>query len=211
MCKVPREKQSAEYQRYMEIIQIGAVLLDENYQVIDEFSTYVAPRYGEIDRFISRFTGIHPGDVIGAPDIAEALQLFSEWAPKDAPFITWSDADRSQFRDEIYRKHLDGYREWFQSRSWIDCQKIFDQKVGTKNNYSLLKALNLSDIDYREDIHNGLTDAYNTALLYRKLITEPDFEFNYYYRCADDNFTEEHLGNTLAELLKGVRLQVEAV
>ena len=44
--------------------------------------------------------------------------------------------------------------------------------------------MNLSDIDYDEAIHDGLVDAKNTALLFRKMRTEEVFRFNKYYQVA---------------------------
>ena len=32
--------------------------------------------------------------------------------------------------------------------------------------------MNLSDIDYDDNVHDGLVDAKNTALLFRKMMTE---------------------------------------
>ena len=42
-----------------EVIQIGAVLLDDEYQEIGSFNTLVKPRYNEhIDKKIEKLTGI---------------------------------------------------------------------------------------------------------------------------------------------------------
>ena len=41
-----------------EVIEIGAVKLDENFQQIGEFQCYVKPEYGEIKQHITRLTGI---------------------------------------------------------------------------------------------------------------------------------------------------------
>ena len=37
MCKVPKGDKRKEFGSHMELIQIGAVLLDENYEVVDVF------------------------------------------------------------------------------------------------------------------------------------------------------------------------------
>ncbi len=41
MCKVPYSNRKKEFHGANETIQIGAVLLNENYEVVDEFNTYV--------------------------------------------------------------------------------------------------------------------------------------------------------------------------
>lgn len=57
----------------METIQIGAVLLDENFERIGTLSEYVNPSYGAIDSFIGNLTGIRQSDLRGAPKLEEAL------------------------------------------------------------------------------------------------------------------------------------------
>ena len=50
-CKVPGSKRKA-FNVKQEIIQIGAVLLNSEYEIVDQFSSYVKPAYGHIDPFI---------------------------------------------------------------------------------------------------------------------------------------------------------------
>ncbi len=50
-----------KYQRRLvkhELIEIGAVKLNETYQIIDEFSTFVKPKYSTLDPNCSALTGI---------------------------------------------------------------------------------------------------------------------------------------------------------
>ncbi len=206
MCLIPKHWRTAQYPWANETIQIGAVLMNEKFEIIDEFSTYVCPRLGYINSKISRLTGITKEDVKDAPDIKSAIESFVQWMPENAAMIAWSDSDRAQFQHEIVGKDLGNPGLSLLEKEWIDCQKIFDAKVGAENAYSLLNALNLSDIDYREDIHNGLTDAYNTALLYRKLITDPDYSFNSYYLAVEKDTDSPVIGNSLGSLLAGLKL-----
>ena len=41
-----------------EIIEIGAVKLDDSYKQVGEFQCYVRPQYGEITKHITKLTGI---------------------------------------------------------------------------------------------------------------------------------------------------------
>ncbi len=202
MCKVPKKSRTVDFHWATETIQIGAVKLNTEYEVIDEFTIFVTPRFGRLTSDISRLTGITKEDLEGAPDIEEALRQFYDWLPENPVMVAWSDTDRSQMRYEIKGKHLSDDR--LLNYTWVDCQQIFDKKAGAENNYSLLNALNLSDIDYREGIHNGLVDAYNTALLFAKLKKTPDYEFNKYYKSVDESDKEpEHLSTSMGNLLAG--------
>ena len=132
MCNVPKSKVCENYNRRNELIQIGAVVVDERLEITDEFATYVRPEYGVIDPFIQRLTGITKKDVYGAPMIAEALEMFLKWLPKDAVLVSWSDNDENQVRKETQAKGitLEGLQVYLDG--WLDCQKTFAEKMKSK-------------------------------------------------------------------------------
>ena len=61
----------------LEVIEIGAVLLDENYQEIGSFVTLVKPRFNSrIERRYEKLTGIKTETVESAPFFEDALDMF---------------------------------------------------------------------------------------------------------------------------------------
>jgi len=78
MCNVPRDYRSRSYKYANETIQIGAVLLDEEFKRIGTLSQYVHPEHGVIDPFIQNLTGIRNSQVKKAPRIEEALACCTE-------------------------------------------------------------------------------------------------------------------------------------
>lgn len=76
MCKVPNGLKRQKYGNACELIEIGAVLLDDTYEIRDRFKTYVSPQYGEIDSYIQKLTGITKADTANAPSAKKALELF---------------------------------------------------------------------------------------------------------------------------------------
>lgn len=185
MCQVPKLYRKG-YRYSLETIQIGAVLMDETYNIVDSFMTYVKPEYGMIMTPIQKLTGITKKDVANAPVMKEALQAFAEWLPEDVTLVAWSDSDQLQIQRERECKEItfDGIEKL--DGEWIDCQKTFSEIIRNPKQYNLVEAMNLSDIDYDEDIHDGLVDARNTALLFRKMQTEEVFQFNKYYKMMID-------------------------
>ena len=102
MCRVPLAKITEEYSYRNEIIEIGAVLVNEKLKITDTFKTYVLPEFGVLDEYIQELTGIRNSNIENAPTLQEALKKFVEWLPDNAILVSWSDNDKYQMSDEIY-------------------------------------------------------------------------------------------------------------
>ena len=204
MCGVPKARRRKEYHWATEIIEIGAVLLDENYDVIDSYKSYVKPDIGIIDTNIEMLTGIRKNMVQNAPGIRKVLENFAGWFPDDVQFVTWSENDEIQIKREIEAKHLEFEGKDKYYGEWYDCQKTFSEIMNDTKPYKLEEALNLSDVDYDIHLHDGLVDAANTALLFKKRKTEKEYKFNTYY--IESKKEPEMLTSTLGELFGGIKL-----
>lgn len=206
MCRVPYGARKGKYRWANETIQIGAVLLNEALEIIDEFVTYVSPEYGFIDTYINNLTGISRSDVATAPSMESALQSFVNWVPDDTKIVSWSNNDEIQIRHEISAKEIevDGLEELLDC--WIDCQKTFSEKMHNERCYKLSEALVAADILYEDGAHDGLIDAYNTALLFAKMEREDEIVLNPYYKKAVSD-KEETTGFTMGSLFAGLNLQ----
>ena len=205
MCYVPRTAENSAFHNRNELIQIGAVLLDEEYNEADSFMTLVAPQYGAIDDFIEKLTGISPADAAKAPCTADAIRAFSEWLPDDAIVVSWSDTDKYQIIHELEYKNIslprmEGYLE-----TWQDCQLMFSEKMDTGKIYKLSEAIIIADIDSVDGEHDALIDARNTARLYAKIKREPVLRLNSYYGTSQDSSPATH--NPFATLLAGFKAE----
>lgn len=181
MCNVSKNINRDVYNWRSELIQIGAVLIDESLEIVDEFMSYVSPKYGAVDSYIQRLTGISREDVQGAPNIKEALENFVNWLPNDAVLVSWSVNDEVQIRRELSAKGIiiEGLEQYLDN--WLDCQKTFGERMDAQKNYRLSEALIIANIDYDENIHDALVDAKNTARLFIKMEREPELILNPYY------------------------------
>ncbi len=207
MCRISKALMSKDYKWSRETIQIGAILLDDDYNVVKKFSTFVRPEYGRLDPFIINLTGITKENVYTAPTYREAMEKFLRWLPEgEVSFVAWSRADRQQIEKESELKGLDEATMNRLMGAWIDCQELFDEKMNVSYQYSLEEALIASDICTEGRAHDGLVDAYNTALLFAKLRKDPEFELNRIYSDATSGKVE-HLGVTLGDMFRGMQLQ----
>ena len=58
MCRTPKGTKRGDLFLKNELIQIGAVLLNDNFEEVDTFMTYVSPQYSRITPVIQKLTGI---------------------------------------------------------------------------------------------------------------------------------------------------------
>ena len=181
MCDVPSGEKREIFDSPKELIQIGAVMLDSEYNIIDHFDMLVKPQYGAVTKHIWELTGISPNDVQSATDTEKALALFEKWIPDNCMLVTWSDNDVKQIDDELYYKDICLMKLYDFIDDYIDCQEIFSEKMDTDRIYQLSEALAIANIDYDDNIHNAHADAYNTALLFKKLQTEDKLTLSPYY------------------------------
>lgn len=206
MCKVPYGVRKDKYRWANETIQIGAVLLNDSLEIEDKFVTYVLPQFGFIDTYINNLTGISRSDVSNAPNMKEALQKFVNWLPEDVKVVSWSKNDELQIRHEVEAKDIciEGLVDILDS--WVDCQEIFGEKMNSRKCYKLSEALIAADIMYEDGAHDGLVDAYNTALLFAKMEKEPELILNPYYQHAISD-EENSSGFSIGNLFEGLDLQ----
>ena len=193
MCKVPKPMRTEKYHWALETIQIGAVLINENLEIVDEFNTFVHPEFGSIDDYIRQLTGITTYDVKDAAKMEGALQAFVSWVPEDAVCVSWSESDERQIRHEIESKEIHIPRLEMMLDEWQDCQKTFAEKMNTPKQYRLSEALVAADIFYDENAHDGLVDARNTAKLFIKMEKEPVLVLNEYYRRSREEEVETQM------------------
>ena len=206
MCKVAKNRRTESFKLGTEIIQVGATLLDEKYEVLDTFNRYVAPAYGQIDTFIHHLTGIGKIDVKNAQDVEKVFQEFMDWLPEgEVRAVSWSRTDEKQIRNELAATQISikGMDELLDT--WIDCQKTFGEKMNSRRSYKLSEALIAADIISEGQEHDGLSDAYNTALLFAKMEGEEVLQLNPVYAEAIAE-EQESLKFTLGDLFQGLQL-----
>ena len=189
MCRVPHDKRTDEYPYSNEIIEIGAVLVNEQLEITDTFKTYVSPQFGALDEYISKLTGITNSDIENAPVLRDALEKFMEWLPDNAILVSWSENDEYQMSEEMYYKYIDMPEFDKYLDNWQDCQEEFGERMNSPKVYRLSEALIIADIEYDENIHDALVDAKNTALLFIKMKTETTLKLSPYYSTESNTDT----------------------
>ena len=146
-----------------EIIEIGAVRLNEQMQPTDEFTIDVKPVYFRRMHYkVKKITGFDKERLSHGFGFAEAMERFRAWCGDDVTFLTWGCDDQGIMEQNIIIHDLD----WDWIAGWVNLQMIYNlQTGGDKNQKSLASAMEHFGIEQTRIAHDALGDAYNTALV----------------------------------------------
>lgn len=161
----PVAKEQREIRRKLngEIIEIGAVRLNDNFEQEDEFQCYVCPEYGMVKKHITELTGITQEKVAGRPAFSESFHAFVAWIGEaETKIYSWSMSDIKQLRKECRLKLPDFDVSWLDTR-WVDLQQAFDDRLGLHNSLALKHALGAMGRSFEGSQHSALADALNTS------------------------------------------------
>ena len=90
-----------------EIIEIGAVKLDENFQMLDRFQSIVRPVvYPQLNHISSQITGFTTPQLQYGPRFPKVYEAFQKWCgTEDFYFCTWGCSDLTELQRNM--KHYD--------------------------------------------------------------------------------------------------------
>lgn len=160
-----------------EIIEIGAVKLNDNYELIDSFSSYVHPIYSKLDEYCTFLTGITNRHLAGAPKFAGAISALYEWIGNDDFSIyEWSNSDKHQFSGECRLKNCEKSFDALCMKEWIDLQKEFSLKSKIRSAVNLQDALSKLNLFFEGQAHRACDDALNTARILQIMKNGNEFE-----------------------------------
>lgn len=204
----PMSKNSAIYKKIgkalsCELIQIGAVKLDEKKRMIASFNQYIAPSfYKKLNPRISKITGISQKELDSAPSFEKAFSNFISWCGNDSALISWGADDI-----QVLAKNMSLFPVNKNIPNCFDAQNHFSQLMQTgKNRLSLRNAMSIYDINPSPDheFHNAVDDAYYTALVIQKLGDMSELKE---YECSInwDKINERHRINEQNDIERKVR------
>ena len=178
-----------------EIIEIGAVKLDDKKNEVERFSRLIRPRvYRRMHWMNKKIVHIENSDLRQADRFEVVYSEFLAFCGED-PYIfcTWGDTDLTELQRNIYYFECLPLAEG--PLEYLDVQKLNGYNKGShKNRISLEKAVEEYGIAERSDFHRAVNDAAYTAEILK--LIDPVYEkytsFNTYYAP----------GNTASEIVK---------
>ena len=152
----------------MEIIELGAVLLDAGHDLVGEFETFVRPvRHPELTPFCTELTGITQDDVDRAPSFPEALAAFLQFTGDCArlTFCSWGSFDQKILARDC-GWHALPVPPFAAVRN---LKHEFAAARRTHRGISIAQALRGLGEEFAGRPHRGLDDARNVARVLRTL------------------------------------------
>ena len=153
-----------------EIIQIGAVKLNDNFETVGALDVLVKPEiYTELNPFVKGITGLTKEELDTGESFKEMYKKFIKFIQEDRSILcVWGVADIKELFRNIEYHDLDTSivpTEYINIQSWaskeLNCQKGI--------NIGLSNAAQLLGIAIENQLHNAFNDAYYTTEVFKKI------------------------------------------
>lgn len=153
-----------------EIIQIGAIKLDLEFNTVATFNRYVMPTfYTRINQFITELTGITIEQLLIEEPFPEIYKAYTEFIDgTDSVFCTWGMSDITGLYKNV-EDHQLNHR--LLPKMFINLQPYVSLHLNLprKNLLRLQHAVEILNIPITYKFHNALHDAFYTAEVFKKI------------------------------------------
>ena len=151
-----------------ELIQIGAVKVDEAGRMLDSLQLNLRPRlFRKLHHHIAKVTGLTQAQLDAGVPIKEGLRRFADWCGPDAAFGEWGMDDVPVLKQNLF---LNGLDESWPAR-WYDLQQVFLQSHPRQEGEGMTLESVVDRMGIEKDIpfHNALDDALYTVRIAQML------------------------------------------
>lgn len=152
-----------------EIIDIGAIKLNSQKEMIDEFNQLVKPAvYLHMHKITSKIIHLHMKDLQKGRPFPEVAKEFFTWCGKDYIFCTWGPLDLYELQRNLRFYEMEPLSNG--PIRFLDIQKLFSIAYeDKKSRRSLEYAIDFLKIEKDIPFHRAFSDAYYTAKILERL------------------------------------------
>jgi len=147
-----------------EIIEIGAVKINENGELIETYDEFVKPAINPVmSEFCRNLTGIEQFRIDKADTFPKVIEKFKKWLNEDYFLCSWGHYDKKQFINDCKLHEIDS--EWAEKHISIKHEYA---KINKCKPCGMSKALEREHITLTGTHHRGIDDAKNIAKIFIK-------------------------------------------
>jgi inhibitor of KinA sporulation pathway (predicted exonuclease) len=149
-----------------EIVQIGAVKLNENFDPIGTFKVTVCPRfYTKMHYAVAKLTHITNKDLKSGMRFVEAMRQFEIWCGSEYVYLTWGYDDIPMLKDnmKVNGMSVESVPHFY------NVQTIFDDQILKEHRQCSLSFALEKLGETIENAHDAFSDAYGTAIVCKHL------------------------------------------
>jgi inhibitor of KinA sporulation pathway (predicted exonuclease) len=156
----------------VEIIEVGAVLVNADFELESEFCAFVQPLiHPAISKFCTSLTSIRQSDIDGAILFDDAMVDFEKWmgvGERRVIPMSWGEFDKRQLNVDAKLHNID--------LPWLDAhvcfQEHFSKWKGSRDQIGLKNGLKDEGIKWSGTEHRAIDDARNMARLFAQVAPE---------------------------------------
>lgn len=163
----PNGKKYSNKKLPFEIIEIGAVKMNEKKEKVDTFHRLIKPQvYKWIHDSIREVIHVNYRDLAAGVPFAQAIQEFLEWCGPEFYFFTWGNQDVMELQRNM--KYYDLLHLLPGPIFYYDVQKLFAIRYeDRKTRRALEYAIDMLQVSKKLGFHRALADAVYTAEVLR--------------------------------------------
>lgn len=155
-----------------EIIEIGAVMLDEDLNVVDTFSMFIKAQLGKkLHSRVKELTNITNDDISSGTPFSQTMAQFRKWsAGPDNVILTWGDTDIRVLIENF--RYFNGISFIPFLNNYVNLQKYAQafMNISKADQIGLSAAAEKLGIDVESySLHRALDDSLLTSDLFRKI------------------------------------------
>lgn len=151
-----------------EIIDIGIVVCDNNYDIVETWSSLCKPKVNSVlSPFCRKLTKIKQEEIDSSCFFIDTINSFKEWfcynfkrQSKDINWYSWGDWDLNCLSNECKRNEIE-----MPFKDHIDLKEEYSKFYNYKNGEKIsLKAISIKEkVEFTQKKHRGLPDAIAAA------------------------------------------------
>lgn len=168
-AKETKNKEAKNNKSFFEIIEIGAVKLNDNRKIISKFSQLVKPtKYNKLNWHTQKMLKIKMADLNTGKTFPDVMKKFLDWCGESPIFLSWGSQDLTELQENMKYHKMKPLADG--PIAYYDVQKIFGRFIGDEDSSkSLENAIDILKLRKDVPFHRAYSDAYYTAKVFEKI------------------------------------------